>query len=449
MNFIEECRKIISIDTTPTSSTIELVEYLETLAKEFGLHTEVMREVHNGIAQANIIVRLEPYKPGDREFLLQTHLDTVDSDNFSLWKKNDFNPFEATIEDGKIYGLGAADVKLDFLCKLYVLKNLKDQKIGSLKPVLVGTFGEETGMQGTLKLIRKNKINAQYVVLGEVTDMKIANAAKGFAVVEIKIPISAEERSYKENRLQNESVSTETKLFSGKSAHSSTPHLGDNAVQKMLEFLWKMPDNVVLVEADGGTRFNMIPNQAMVEFDFTTQVQDMVITKLKKIYNVLQNLEQDMKSFVDSEFEPNHSTLSIGLIRTYEDHIKLGGSCRILPNITQQQYEEWMKRIEAVCQEIGAQFVITDYKRPFRTPENSVLIKSAQTILQKMGLDPQCRTLASTNEASLFSRLGLECICIGAGVREGNVHTPAEHVKIEDLEKVMKFYQQLVERFCL
>lgn len=449
MNFVEECRKIISIDTTPSSSTTELVEYLAQLASDFGLHAEVLREVHNGISQANIIVRLEPYKPGDREFLLQTHLDTVDSDNFSLWKKNDFNPFEATIDDGKIYGLGAADVKLDFLCKLYVLKNLKDKKIGALKPVLIGTFGEETGMQGTLKLIRKNKINAQYVVLGEVTDLKVVNAAKGFAVVEIKIPISKEERTYKENRMQLESVSTETKLFSGKSAHSSTPQLGDNAIQKMLEFLWKMPDNVVLVDADGGTRFNMIPNQAMVELDFTTKVQDLVIAKLKKIYEVLQTVEQDMKQHVDYDFEPHHSTLSIGLIRMYDDHIKIGGSCRVLPNITQEQYEEWMKRIEGVCKEMGAQFLITDYKKPFRTAENSVLIKSAQAVLEKMGLDSKCRTLASTNEASLFSRLGLECICIGAGIREGNVHTPTEHVKIEDLEKVMKFYQQLVERFCL
>jgi succinyl-diaminopimelate desuccinylase len=133
----------------------------------------------------------------------------------------------------------------------------------------------------------------------------------------------------------------------------------------------------------------------------------------------------------------------------YDDHIKIGGSCRVLPNITQEQYEEWMKRIEGVCKEIGAQFLITDYKKPFRTAENSVLIKSAQAVLEKMGLDSKCRSLASTNEASLFSRLGLECICIGAGVREGNVHTPTEHVRLEDLEKVMKFYQQLVERFCL
>lgn len=449
MDFIEVCRKLISIDTSPNVSTVELVEFLAGLATDEGLHVEVMREVFNGVAQANIIVRVEPHKAGDVEFLLQTHLDTVDPDNFSLWKKNDFNPFEAVIEDGKIYGLGAAEVKLDFLCKLNALKKMKNKKFGSLKPVLIGTFGEETGMQGALRLIRKNKINAKYALLGETTDMKIVNASKGFAVVEIRIPISGEEQKYKNERLKLESVTTETKLFSGLSSHSSTPHLGDNAIQKMLDFLQKMPENIVLIEADGGTRFNMVPNQAMVELDITSHVKDLSVIKLNKIYRVLQEVENDMKQLTDEGFEPPHSTLSIGLIRTSDESIKLGGSCRILPNITQEQYEIWMKKIQKACEDAGALFVITDYKRPFRTNDNSMLIKAAQSILNKQGLDSNCTTLASTNEASLFSRLGIECICIGAGQRDGNVHTPQEHVKIDDLDKVTLFYEQMVERFCL
>lgn len=449
MNFVEICRKLISIDTSPTSSTLELVEYLGKLATDEGLHVEIVREVHNGLTQANIIVRVEEFKAGDSEFLLQTHLDTVDPVNHSLWKKNDFNPFEATIEDGKIYGLGAADVKLDFLCKLQVLKKFKGRKFNTLKPVLIGTFGEETGMQGALKLIRKNKINAKYAVIGETTDLQIINASKGFAMVEVHIPISEAEKKYKEERNSLESVSTETKLFSGKSAHSSTPHLGDNAIQKMFDFLQRMPENLVLIDADGGTQFNMVPNQAMIELDITSQVQDLTITKINKIYKVLQEVESDMRRFQDKQFEPAFSTLSIGVIRTTEESLLIGGSCRILPNITQELYENWMRKIQNVCQSVGAQFIITDYKRPFRTNENSILIKSTQSILEKLGLDSKCKSLASTNEASLFSRLGIECICIGAGVREGNVHTPQEHVKIDDLEKAMMLYERLVERLCI
>ena len=414
-----------------------------------GLEAEVIEEIHNGVTQANIIVRTEKFQVGDTDFLLQTHLDTVDPDNFSLWKKNDFNPFEASIEDGKIYGLGAAEVKLDFLCKLNVLKKFKGSPFKSMKPVLIGTFGEETGMQGTLKLIRKNKINAKYAVIGETTDLKIVNASKGYAVVEIRVPFSEAEKEYKESRQESESIVTETKVFSGKSSHSSTPHLGDNAIQKIFDFLQKMPESMVLIDADGGTRFNMVPSQAMIELDLTSHVSDLIIVKLNKIYRVLQEVEADMQRWTNDNFAPPHSTLSIGLIRTNDETVRLGGSCRILPNITQEQYESWMKKIAKVCEDVGAQFVIMDYKRPFHTDEKSVLIKTAQSILERMGLDSKCRALASTNEASLLSRLGVECLCIGAGLREGNVHTTEEHVKIEDLEKATFLYEQLVERFCL
>lgn len=449
MDFIETCRKLIAIDSCPTSSTVEVADFLAEVAKNLGLNVEVIYEMQNGVTQANIIVRLTEFKPGDAEFLLQAHLDTVDPGPFSLWKHNDFNPYDAVIDEGHIYGLGAAEVKLDFLCKLLALAKFKEKKLSTLKPVLVGTYGEETGMHGALRLIRKNKVNAKYALIGEASDLNIIHAAKGFAVVEVRIPISETEKNYKLSRSTSDSNTTQTKLFSGQSAHSSTPHLGDNAIQKLLDYLLKQPVDTVIIEVDGGTRFNMIPNQAMIELDTASGLSNLSAARLVRIYQVLQEVENDMRQFVDEEFQPNYSTVSLGIIRTTEESILLGGSCRILPNITQEQYESWMKKIQSVCEECGAQFRITDYKRPFRTNQNSVLVKSAQSILNKMGIDSTCKTLASTNEASLFSRLNIECICIGAGGREGNVHTPQEHVKIEDLNRVMQFYEQMIERFCI
>lgn len=449
MNWIETCRKLISLDSSTASSTVDSVHYLAELAEQAGFFVEIMSEMQNGVLQANIIVRMESFKPGDQEFLLQTHLDTVDPGHFGLWKKNGFNPFDALIIDGCIYGLGAADVKLDFLCKLEALKKLKDKKFLKLKPVLVGTFGEETGMQGALKLIRKNKINAKYALVGEPSDLNIIHAAKGFATVEIRIPLSQSEIDYKTKREQLESTSTQSKIFSGKSAHSSTPHLGENAIVKMLDYLQKMPENMVVIEVDGGIRYNSIPNQAMVELDFMSHVQNLSLQKMNSIYQVIKSVQVEMESVQDLEFEPSFSTLSIGIIRTHPDAILIGGSCRILPNVTQEHYEKWMEKIKTVCEANNSVFTVLDYKKPFRTATNSQLIKAAQSILSKMGLETQCKALPSTNEASLFTRLNMDCLCFGAGVRQDNVHTPQEHVKIEDLEKSILFYEQMVERFCL
>lgn len=446
-NFIESCRRVIALDSSPHGSTVELVEYLSGLAEELGLFVEIQQEVQNGIVQANIIVRAQ--KSELKDFLLQTHLDTVDPGHFQSWKKNNFNPFDAVIEDGHVYGLGAADVKLDFLCKLKALSYFKETKFNSLQPVLVGTFGEETGMQGALKLIRKNKINARYALIGEPSNLQIINAAKGFATVEMRIPLSSEEIEYKKIKSMSESTSTQTKIFSGKSAHSSTPHLGDNAAVKLLEYLIKMPDNVVIVDMDAGTRFNMIPNQAMVELDVAASFKDPIIRKINNLYTVVKQVQEDMTKTIDLDFQPSHSTLSIGIVRTFEDHILIGGSCRILPSVKQDQYENWMKTISKVCDDVGAEFRLQDYKRPFRTDENSILIKAALSEFQKLGVHVNCQTLASTNEASLFSRVGIECLCVGAGVREENIHTGNEHTKINDLEIITSFYQKMIERFCL
>ncbi len=65
MNFIETCRKLISLDSSPTSSTVELVDFLAILARDAGLVVEVMHEMQNGVTQANIIVRTEKFNPGD------------------------------------------------------------------------------------------------------------------------------------------------------------------------------------------------------------------------------------------------------------------------------------------------------------------------------------------------------------------------------------------------
>lgn len=449
--FIEIARRMIAFDTTPQSSTFELVKYLENVATEMGLVVEVLNESLHGQVQSNIIVRTESFGAQEPTFLLQSHLDTVDAGAFQLWKKNGFNPFDAVIENDLIYGLGAADVKLDFLCKLYALTYFKNEKFSSLKPIVVGTFGEEFGMQGALKLFRKNKINAKYAILSEASNLSLINAAKGFLTVEIRIPLQPEEQEFRSQRELDESLATETKIFSGRSAHSSTPHLGENAAKKLLEYLQNLSDRYRILDIDAGSRFNTIPHQAMVEIvsDENYKEKNSTLNKIKNVFLMMQEIESDMKFFVDEEFEPQHSTLSVGVIRQFEDHILIGGSCRIVPSVRNDIYEKWIHKFQNSCEKIGVEFHLQDYKKPFRTPEKSVLLKTSQGELEKMGLDTAFSTMASTNEASLFSRMGIECVCWGPGKREGNIHTPQEHVSLNDLDRAIEFYGRMIQRLCL
>ncbi|MNJ93510.1 Acetylornithine deacetylase [compost metagenome] len=448
MDFIEACRQFIAIDSTPASGNRELAKWAAAFCRQRGLYVEEQEEFIGDLAQTNVIARPTEERPS-AEFLFQTHLDTVDPGHFSLWEKTGCNPFDAHIIDGNIHGLGAADVKLDFLCKLEAIASFGKNRAWRLPPVLVGTYGEESGMQGALKLIRKNKVAAKMALIGEPSDLQLISAAKGFANVEIRIPFSEQEMNYRREHNLRESTTTQSKLFTGKAAHSSTPHLGESAIIKMLEYLMMLPDSVNVMEIDGGNSFNTVPSHAFLEIDLVSSVSEPISKKMASIYRAVKALELVFLDHKDNEFYPSTPTLNIGLIRTNEDDIQISGTCRIPPVITHEIYESWMDGLRQVCEDNGAIFRVNDYKKPFRTERNSILVKGCLDELRALGLNDQPITQASTNEASIFSRIGVDCVCFGPGKREGNLHTPDEHVSLKDLEAAVSFYKKVIERFCL
>ena len=286
-------------------------------------------------------------------------------------------------------------------------------------------------------------------LIGEPSNLRLITAAKGFAGVEIRIPFTDEEINYREQHNLRESTTTQSKMFTGVSAHSSVPHLGDSAINKMLEYLIQLPENLVIMEMDGGTNFNTVASHAFLEVEGTTMSGMVIGKKIAEIYRTIRSLMIEFHRYEDSTFQPSHPTLNIGLIRTFEDHILISGSCRMPPMITQQIYEEWILQLKNICDSNQAQFRVTDYKKPFRTAENSLLVKGCLDIFRKMGINDEPTTQPSTNESSIFARLGVDCVCFGPGVREGNIHMPNEKVSIQQLRISIEFYKNVIERFCL
>lgn len=440
---------MISFDSTPTQSVLPLIKWMKELAQQKGLQVETQEEVWGDIPQANIIIRPKNKERPALEFMLQTHLDTPDPGPFGFWSETGHNPFDAHIIDGHIFGLGAADTKLDFLCKLEALSHFSDHKEFKLPPVLLGTFGEESGMVGALKLIRKNKISTKMALIGEPSDLQLITSGKGIATVEIRVPFSQDEKKYREEHNLRESTSTQSRIFNGKAAHSSAPHLGESAIKKMFEYLLQLPEGLTVMEMEGGVNFNTVPANAFLEMDLVGNYKNSMAKKLNSIYRALRDLEDHFLQYQDKDFHPSHPTLNIGVVRTFEDHVFISGTCRIPPLITNEIYEKWMKDLAQACQHIEADFRVTDYKRPYRTDPHSIFAKGCLQELRETGLPAKLVTQPSTNEASLFSRIGIECLSFGPGKREGNIHTPKEHVAVKDLELATDFYRRVITRFCL
>jgi acetylornithine deacetylase/succinyl-diaminopimelate desuccinylase-like protein len=463
--FVEACRAIIGIDSSPSAGCCAVAEFAAELAGRLGLDAEIQRESLNGIDQANVIIRMESSKteqssaepPGD--FLLETHLDTPDPGAYALWAKTDFNPFGASIyptENGDVlFGLGSADVKLDFLCKLYALAEAaKCARPWRLLPVLVGTYGEELGMAGAIKLIRKKKVRPVAILVGEPTEMRPVIAGKGFASVEIEIPFSEEEKKFREKHLLSESALTQSRLFSGKSAHSSAPQHGESAIEKMLDALERLPAGIALIEIEGGVNFNTVPSQAVLEIDSASGIsgehlKQLMAMKIVRIRAAIRSVQNRFRLFPDAEFVPQEPTLNVGIIRTFNDSVKLSGCVRLPPTVSQDEYESWMRILRDACHTEGAVFRIGDYKAPFRLGKESTLLQIAEGVLDELGINAPRSTQAVANEANVFAKFGIETLVWGPGQGVGNSHTPNECVRLSELNLAIDFYRRVIERMCL
>lgn len=448
MSFLDNCRRLIALESSPTHGNLSAAEFAGKLCEEAGLHVEYQHESEEGIDQCNVIARPAPGGMPPAEILLQTHLDTVHAGHFSHWTQTQMNPFNASIYDDVMYGLGVADTKLDFLCKLEAAKAFAGKTLQ--KPfVLVATFGAQNGMSGAIKLIRRKKLNATHAVVGEPTQMRLVTAGTGLAVVEIAIPFSEEERAYRRDHDLLESMSTQSRMFTGKAAHSSDPQAGENAIMKMMEYLSHLPDGIAVMDLDGGIDYNTVPENALLEIDTVAGFKDPILPKISHIHAGLKALEVELKAFREEGFDPPHPTMNLGMVRTYQQEVRITGSCRLPPSVTDATYENWMRKLGAAVQRVGATFRVKDYRKGFTTHAESQFVKGAQEILGKMGLNAQPQKLAVATEANVFSRLGIECLVWGPGQSVGNSHAPNENIRISDLRTATEFYKQLIERFCL
>ncbi len=448
MDFIETCRQLIAIDSTPAASTRETVDFLQQLSIKLGLHVELQRDLNLGQEQWNFIARPIDGRP-DQELLMVTHLDTPDPGPFQHWTKNNHNPFNATIIDKCLYGLGAADVKVDIICKLFAMSEFTTVSRWKLPPVIVGTHSEESGMGGAVKLVRQSKVAARHALVAASTNLRLVSAAKGMAVVEVVIPFSSQEIQYRRDHDLQESTSTQSKFFTGRSAHSSDPNGGESAITKMLEFLAQLPRNIAIMSMEGGTNFNSVPAHALLELDYGFTSTEHVLDKIVNIFLKIKELEKEFLLHQDLQFNPAYPTLNIGVVNTLENAILLKGNARIPPNISQSLYEEWIHKLGSTCQKNGSVLRVLDYKKPFRISDNSIFLKACSDELTRLKLSGEPTTSSTTSEASVFSRLGIECVNFGPGRWRDNAHTPTEHVEIANLELATQFYKNIIQRFCL
>src|SRR5207244_4853031 len=105
-----------------------------------GIDARLIAPVREGDAQVNLIATISGCDTAAATLVLNTHLDTVPPGDAALWTECGGDPFTAAVRQDRIYGLGAADTKLDFVAKVVALAEIDTPR---RSVYLVGTFGEE------------------------------------------------------------------------------------------------------------------------------------------------------------------------------------------------------------------------------------------------------------------------------------------------------------------
>ena len=258
----------------PPGNERAIAEFVGNLLSENGFHTEYHVFDNNRlhlIAEKGLSVNKAP-------IVFSGHFDTVPLGN----KEWSHNPFEGEISDGKIWGRGSSDMKGGLAAMILAsIQSLRESTPeGGIR--LVFTAAEELGCLGAQQLFKSldKPGNASAIVIGEPTANIPATGHKGAMYLNA--------------------------YTSGKTAHSSMPELGDNAIYKAAKAILKVADFKFETEKDsllgfptvnvgkmgGGMNLNSVPDHA----EFTIDIRSTSKSDHKKILSKLSHqLGTDVK----------------------------------------------------------------------------------------------------------------------------------------------------------
>jgi acetylornithine deacetylase len=199
----------------------------------------------------NLLARYD--SPGARRTILfDAHQDTVPTDGMAI------DPFRPVVESDRLYGRGACDIKGGMAAMLIAFARLVHEKPkGAASVVVACTVDEEFTHLGSSQLAASPH-GAAVAIVAEPTLLNIVNCHKGA----IRWKVRAR----------------------GVACHSSTPHLGVNAIYRMAEVvsalaghadeLWRDtphpvlgPPSLSVGRIEGGQSVNVVPDWCEIEID--------------------------------------------------------------------------------------------------------------------------------------------------------------------------------------
>jgi acetylornithine deacetylase/succinyl-diaminopimelate desuccinylase family protein len=352
----------------------ELAEYLQGELEALGLECE-MQEVEPG--RPNVYGRLEGDGPGKR-LNFCGHTDTVPVADG--WDSDPFTPLE---KDGRLYGLGACDMKAGIACALTTLRAFvaSGYRFGG-ELSFAGVIDEEAYGAGARAMVESDYGKVDAIVLAEPypgdESKPIPLGITGKVLYEIHVK--------------------------GKAAHGFRPHLGVNAVEEAAKIIANLKGlhfredpnfgegNTCTLKIEGGYQVCsvVIPSQCRFEVNRLLVPGESVETAI-----------EDMERLVES----------------------LNLAAEVGIKTKRPQYEAYvMARSEPILQVFDAVY------------------------REVMGVAPRYEYASGITDANILTGEG-GIPCLHLGPQRGGAHQKNEYVPLDWLPLVSKMYALIAARY--
>lgn len=267
MNTLETISKLVEIKSYSVEENSAIINFLISKFEPYSKQILKIKNPNSNIY--NLLIGINTTVSNTNAIILSGHIDTVVADkNYST------NPYNATIDGDKLFGLGVIDMKCFFATIIDNLESLSKSDI----PIIVAITGDEEsemiGVKQLVSVLKSRKVSPIISIIGEPTSSKICTTSNGCYEYQIEI--------------------------TGKSGHSSKPQGGINSsyimaklISTIEELNLKYPSTTLNCGiATAGQKVNIIPGYAKINFDIRSKYKENVECVLLEIKNAISNLEK-------------------------------------------------------------------------------------------------------------------------------------------------------------
>jgi len=397
------CSGLIKFNSAhPEARTDECVEYVKEYLDKHGIENEVYSR---NPEKPNIVARIKG--TSDRKILWVGHLDVVPEGKPEFWSHPPYSG--AITEDGKVYGRGSSDMKGACAAAMVAARLLNELEEPLENTIEYWFTADEEigGGDGARWLAESQTFKGDVCLIGD-------GNGGGLELPSIDLGCKGGAGT--------------TLIARGQTAHGSTPHLGDNAIKKLMKAIpW--------VEKIGDYRLELpeeLDESIESSIDFYLKTHDI------------------------STEEQVEATKRILHYPTVTCNIISGGVKRnVVPDYAEAEFDirltpgskplEVKARIEELIEESGIEDVeavvmARETAGYYESPNSAFADQLAETVKKVTGADPVFKILTGGTDAiSIKNFTGIPCLGYGTSLT-GMAHQPDEHITVENLVLGVKVY---------